>query len=80
MMAPSNNRKSPYKRDMGSDVETVASSSCRITPEKRNMGRREDDNQINLHRSPNSTIRDEMKAVFQMCRSNKWYAHIHTDI
>ena len=65
---------------MGSDVETVASSSCRIAPEKRNMGRREDDNQINFHRSPNSTIRDEMKAVFQMCRSNKWYAHIHTDI
>jgi hypothetical protein len=80
MMASSNNRKSPYKRNMDSDVETVASSSCRIAPEKGNMGRREDDNRINLHRSPNSPSRDEMKAVFQMCRSNKWYAHIHTNI
>jgi hypothetical protein len=80
MMASSNNRISPDNGNMGSDVEAVSSSSCRIAPEKRNMGRREDDNRINLHRSPNSPSRDEMKAVFQMCRSNKWYAPIHIDI
>ena len=80
MMASSNNRITPDKRDMGSDVETAVSSSCRISPDKRNMSRREDDNRINLHRSPNSPSRDEMKAVFQMCRSNKWYVHMHTDV
>jgi len=56
----SNNRK-------GGDDKTVLSSF-----RMRKMSRREEDNGVNRNYSSNSPSRDEMRAVFQMCRSNKW--------
>jgi len=51
----------------------MRSSPRRITPEKRNIGRsHEKCSRSNRHPSFRAPSRDEMRAVFLMCRGNQW--------
>ena len=54
--------------------DSIAPSSSRqVTPEKRSMGRsHEKDSRINQRLTFRSPSREEMRAVFQMCRGNQW--------
>jgi hypothetical protein len=59
-------------RDFNSHI-TLRSSPRQVTPEKRSICRNHDKcSQLNRHHSFRAPSREEMRAVFLMCRGNQW--------